>query len=151
MSFKEICCELGTALDNEFIRVRADQAELGQELTERINGVANHVKVLDGKVTKLDERVTRVEDKVDSLEAKMEARFEQVDARFEQIDARFEQIDARFEQIDARFEQVDARFDRLETKVVGLQSGQTEMMSILIAIQRKLDVDRPDVDSASVN
>lgn len=144
MSFKEICCELGTALDNEFIRVRADQAELGQELTERINGVANHVKVLDGKVTKLDERVTRVEDKVDSLEAKM-------DARFEQVDARFEQIDARFEQIDARFEQVDARFDRLETKVVGLQSGQTEMMSILIAIQRKLDVDRPDVDSASVN
>jgi len=98
VGFKEICCDVGTALDNEFIQVRADRTELGQDLTERINGVANQVKVLDGKVTKLE-----------------------------------------------------ARFDRLETKVTGLQDGQTEMMSILIAIQRKLDIDRPDVDSASAN
>jgi predicted nuclease with TOPRIM domain len=126
LGFKEICCTLGTALDNEFIRTRADQAELGQDLTERINGVANDVKVLDRRVTtlevkvdKLDERLTRVEGKVDKL--------------------------------DERLTRVEGKVDVLDTKVTGLQNGQMEMMSILIAIQRKLDIDRPEIGKASAN
>ncbi|MEV4009323.1 hypothetical protein AB0J35_02415 [Nonomuraea angiospora] len=75
MSFKELCCKLGTELDNEFIRLRADQAELGQQLTERINGVANHVKTLDAKVTALDAKVT-------VLDTKMDTKFEEIDAKF---------------------------------------------------------------------
>ncbi|MGW6498224.1 hypothetical protein [Nonomuraea angiospora] len=121
MSFKELCCKLGTELDNEFIRLRADQAELGQQLTERINGVANHVKTLDAKVTKLD--------------AKIDTKFEEIDARFESIDARFESIDARFESVDAKFESMDAKFT---TKFNELQGNQSEMMNILIDIQRKV-------------
>lgn len=107
MSFKELCCNLGTELDNEFIRLRADQAELGQQLTERINGVANHVKTLDAKVTKLDAK----------------------------IDTKFEEIDARFESVDAKFESMDAKFT---TKFNELQGNQSEMMNILIDIQRKV-------------
>ncbi|MFG1706795.1 hypothetical protein ACFLIM_26755 [Nonomuraea sp. M3C6] len=68
MSFKDIACTLGTELDNECIRIRADQTELGQQLTERINGVANDVKALDAKVT---------------------TRFAEMDARFEQMDNKF--------------------------------------------------------------
>ncbi|MFG6198830.1 hypothetical protein [Nonomuraea sp. JJY05] len=100
MSFKELCCNLGTELDNEFIRLRADQAELGQQLTERINGVANHVKTLDAKVTVLDERVT-------ALDTKMDTKFEEIDAKF-------------------------------TTKFNELQGNQSEMMNILIDIQRKV-------------
>ncbi|MER5997214.1 hypothetical protein ABT120_01485 [Nonomuraea angiospora] len=77
MTFKGLCTEL----DNEFIRLRADQAELGQQLTERINGVANHVKTLDAKVT--------------SLDAKIDTKFEEIDARFESVDARFETMDGK--------------------------------------------------------
>jgi chaperonin cofactor prefoldin len=124
MSFKELCCKLGTELDNEFIRLRADQAELGQQLTERINGVANHVKTLDTKVTALDAKVTAIDTKIDT-------KFAEIDARFESMDARFESIDARFESIDARFESMDARFN-------DLQGNQSAMMHILIDIQRKV-------------
>lgn len=121
MSFKELCCNLGTELDNEFIRLRADQAELGQQLTERINGVANHVKILDAKVTSLDAKVTVLDERVTALDAK--------------IDTKFEEIDARFESVDARFESMDAKFT---TKFNELQGNQNEMMSILIDIQRKV-------------
>jgi outer membrane murein-binding lipoprotein Lpp len=108
MSFKEIACKLGTELDNEFIRIRADQLELGQKLTERINGVSDRVKILDGKVDVLGSRVSVLETKVDTLDTKVDA--------------------------------LDIKVDRLDTKVDTLQGNQTEMMQILIAIQRKLDV-----------
>ncbi|MBB5784798.1 hypothetical protein [Nonomuraea jabiensis] len=117
MSFKELCCNLGTELDNEFIRLRADQAELGQQLTERINGVANHVKTLDAKVTSLDAKVTVLDERVTALDAK---------------------IDTKFEEIDARFETMDARFETMDGKINNLQGNQNEMMNILIDIQRKV-------------
>jgi outer membrane murein-binding lipoprotein Lpp len=108
LSYKEICTMLGTELHNEFVQIRADQMEMGQQLTERINGVANQVKALDGKVTQLDTRLTAVETKVDRL--------------------------------DTRLTTVEMKVDRLDTKVDALAGSQTDMMQILIAIQRKLDV-----------
>ena len=117
MSFKELCCNLGTELDNEFIRLRADQAELGQQLTERINGVANHVKILDAKVTSLDAKVTVLDERVTALDAK---------------------IDTKFGEIDARFESIDVRFETMDGKINNLQGNQNEMMNILIDIQRKV-------------
>ncbi|MFI6732827.1 hypothetical protein ACIBI9_07840 [Nonomuraea sp. NPDC050451] len=128
MSFKELCCKLGTELDNEFIRLRADQAELGQQLTERINGVANHVKTLDTKVTALDAKVTVLDERVTALDEKFTA----LDAK---IDTKFEAIDTKFEEIDNRFESMDAKFT---TKFNELQGNQSEMMHILIDIQRKV-------------
>ncbi|MDX3109484.1 hypothetical protein [Nonomuraea angiospora] len=110
MSFKELCCNLGTELDNEFIRLRADQAELGQQLTERINGVANHVKTLDAKVTSLDAKVTVLDERVTALDAK----------------------------IDTKFAEIDTRFETMDGKINNLQGNQNEMMNILIDIQRKV-------------
>ncbi|MFI9835923.1 hypothetical protein ACIHFD_02740 [Nonomuraea sp. NPDC051941] len=119
MSFKELCCNLGTELDNEFIRLRADQAELGQQLTERINGVANHVKILDAKVTALDSKVTALDTKVTVLDERVTA------------------LDAK---IDTKFEEIDARFETMDGKINNLQGNQNEMMNILIDIQRKVSV-----------
>ncbi|TMR96045.1 hypothetical protein [Nonomuraea basaltis] len=49
MSIKETGLAFCTAIENEVIQIRADQQELAQDLTERINGVANRVKALDAK------------------------------------------------------------------------------------------------------
>ncbi|GAA3540579.1 hypothetical protein GCM10022419_020870 [Nonomuraea rosea] len=115
MSFKEICSTLGTGLHNEFVQIRADQMEMGQQLTERINGVANQVKVLDGKVTQLDTRLTAVETTVDRLGARLTG-------------------------VETKVDKIDTKVDQLDTKVDALAGSQTDMMQILIAIQRKLDV-----------
>ncbi|MEV0612986.1 hypothetical protein AB0I81_06645 [Nonomuraea sp. NPDC050404] len=91
MSFKDIGARVGAELDNEFVKLRAEQIAMGEQLTEKIDGVAEQVAALD----------------------------------------------ARF---DARVGDLETRFDRLDTKVDGLQDSHTEMMHILIAIQRKLDM-----------
>ncbi|MEV0147889.1 MULTISPECIES: hypothetical protein [unclassified Nonomuraea] len=67
MSIKDAALQFGTAIENKLIQARADQMELGQQLTERINSVANQVKILDGKVTALDSRVTALDTKVEVL------------------------------------------------------------------------------------
>lgn len=108
MSFKEIALQVSTQLDNEFVRIRADQLAMGQQLTEKIDGVAEQVKFLDSKFTQLDGRVGLLETRFDALDTKVDA--------------------------------LDTKVGVLDTKVDGLQENQMEMMHILIAIQRKLDV-----------
>ncbi|WP_345563617.1 hypothetical protein [Nonomuraea rosea] len=100
-------------IQNALIQIRADQQELAQDLTERINGVGNQVKRLEGKC---------------------DAKFAEIDKRFEAVDKRFEAVDKRFDAIDDRFDKVDDRFDTM-------QDTQTTMMHILVGIQRKLDAD----------
>ncbi|MGW0803077.1 hypothetical protein [Nonomuraea sp. NPDC002799] len=83
MGIKELACALGTAVENEVIQIRADHIEMGEKLTHRINGVADRLKVLDGKVTVLDEKVTALDTKFDTKFAEMESRLESMDAKFE--------------------------------------------------------------------
>ncbi|MFC5829361.1 hypothetical protein [Nonomuraea insulae] len=122
MSFKEIALQVSTQLDNEFVRIRADQLAMGQQLTEKIDGVAQQVKVLDSKFTQLDGRVGVLE------------------TRFDRLEVRFDRLETRFDGLEARVGSLETKVDRLDTKVDGLQENQTEMMHILIAIQRKLEV-----------
>ncbi|MEU6797846.1 hypothetical protein ABZ907_39645 [Nonomuraea wenchangensis] len=50
MDIKEAGPAFTAALENELIQIRADQRELAQDLTERINGVGRRLKSLDAKV-----------------------------------------------------------------------------------------------------
>ncbi|MFI7613194.1 hypothetical protein ACIBP6_18385 [Nonomuraea terrae] len=72
MSIKEAGIEFVSKIHNELIKIRADQLELGQDLTERINGVANAVKRLDAKFEKkfdaVEQRFDGVEKRLDGLE-----------------------------------------------------------------------------------
>ncbi|MEV0168347.1 coiled-coil domain-containing protein [Nonomuraea fuscirosea] len=125
-TIEELGVEFATKVHNEFVQTRTDQIMMGEDLTRRINGVANQVKSLNGTVQKLDARVGRLESKVDRL-----------DARVGSLETKVDQLEAK---VDARFEQVDARFDKVDGQISSLQKGQVDMMNILIAIQRKLDV-----------
>ncbi|MEV0312621.1 coiled-coil domain-containing protein [Nonomuraea fuscirosea] len=124
-TIEELGVEFATKVHNEFVQTRTDQIMMGEDLTRRINGVANQVKSLNGTVQKLDARVGRLESKVDRL-----------DARVGSLETKVDQLEAK---VDARFEQVDARFDKVDGQISSLQKGQVDMMNILIAIQRKLD------------
>ncbi|MEV5890884.1 hypothetical protein [Nonomuraea fuscirosea] len=111
-SVEELGIQFVTKIHNELVQTRADQIMMGEDLTHRINGVANQVKSLDGTVQKLGARVGRLETKVD-------------------------QLDARVGRLETK---VDAGFDKVDGQISSLQKGQLDMMNILIAIQRKLDV-----------
>lgn len=114
MSIKDAALEHAAAIENQLIQIRADQIEQGQQLTERINGVANQVKAIDAKVTRLETRIDRLETRMDGLETRMDG-------------------------LETRMDKLEGRFDVLESKVDGMQQTQTEMLSILIGIQRKLE------------
>ncbi|MEO3803376.1 hypothetical protein ABGA98_25325, partial [Nonomuraea sp. B1E8] len=86
-----------------------------------------------GKVDALDGRVGSVETKVDALDGKVDA----LDGRVGSVETKVDALDAK---VDAKFAETDRRLDKLESKVDGLQGTQLEMMDILVAIQRKLDV-----------
>ena len=58
MSIKDAALRFATTVENEHIQIRADQMEVAEGLTNRINSVANDLKALDAKVTALDARVT---------------------------------------------------------------------------------------------
>ncbi|HLU71950.1 MAG TPA: hypothetical protein VKZ82_07205 [Nonomuraea sp.] len=124
MDIKETALRFGTLIQNELIQIRADQMELGQDLTERINGVADRVKVLDTKVDMLDGRVGSLETKVDLLDGR-------VGSLETKVDNLTESVDKRFDAVDQRFETADRKFDTM-------QATQTEMLKILIDIQRQL-------------
>lgn len=51
MSIKDAAMRFGTSIEQELIQVRADQMELGEQLTHRINGVDNRVKKLATQFT----------------------------------------------------------------------------------------------------
>lgn len=55
MSIKDAAARFGTAIEQELIQVRADQMELGEQLTHRINGVDNRVKTLATVVDKVQQ------------------------------------------------------------------------------------------------
>ncbi|SNS38000.1 hypothetical protein SAMN05216276_1008157 [Streptosporangium subroseum] len=55
MSIKDAALRFATVVENEHIQIRADQMEVAEALTNRINGVANDLKALDSKVTSLQE------------------------------------------------------------------------------------------------
>lgn len=111
-NIEEVGVKFVTKIHNEFVQTRTDQIMMGEDLTRRINGVANDVKALDGTVQELKGQVSRLDARVGSLETK-------------------------FDQLEAK---VDAGFDKVDGQISSLQKGQLEMMNILIAIQRKLDV-----------
>ncbi|WP_219462727.1 hypothetical protein [Nonomuraea rhizosphaerae] len=67
MGIKEAALQLGVEIENQVIQARADQIEMGQQLTERINGVANQVKQLDGKVEMLKTDVNDLKTDVNDL------------------------------------------------------------------------------------
>jgi hypothetical protein len=116
MSIKEAGFEFVSKVHNELVKIRADQLELGQDLTERINGVANNLKRLD---------------------AKCEKRFDAMDRRLDSVDRRFDAVDQRFDAIE---QMVEGRLHGLEDTQKGMVTMQTDMMQMLLAIQRKLDV-----------
>ncbi|MEV5502066.1 hypothetical protein AB0M50_42375 [Nonomuraea fuscirosea] len=125
-TIEELGVEFATKVHNEFVQTRTDQIMMGEDLTRRINGVANQVKSLNGTVQKLDTRVGRLESKVDQL-----------DARVGSLETKVDRLDAKVECLEAK---VDAGFDKVDGQISSLQKGQVDMMNILIAIQRKLDV-----------
>lgn len=125
-TIEELGVEFATKVHNEFVQTRTDQIMMGEDLTRRINGVANQVKSLNGTVQKLDARVGRLESKVDRL-----------DARVGSLETKVDRLDAKVECLEAK---VDAGFDKVDGQISSLQKGQLDMMNILIAIQRKLDV-----------
>ncbi|MEV4070540.1 coiled-coil domain-containing protein [Nonomuraea fuscirosea] len=125
-TIEELGVEFATKVHNEFVQTRTDQIMMGEDLTRRINGVANQVKSLNGTVQKLDARVGRLESKVDQL-----------DARVGSLETKVDRLDAKVECLEAK---VDAGFDKVDGQISSLQKGQLDMMNILIAIQRKLDV-----------
>jgi outer membrane murein-binding lipoprotein Lpp len=125
-TIEELGVEFATKVHNEFVQTRTDQIMMGEDLTRRINGVANQVKSLNGTVQKLDTRVGRLESKVDQL-----------DARVGSLETKVDRLDAKVECLEAK---VDAGFDKVDGQISSLQKGQVDMMNILIAIQRKLDI-----------
>jgi hypothetical protein len=50
LSIKDAALRYATVVENELIQIKADQMEQGQQLTERINSVANSVKELRADV-----------------------------------------------------------------------------------------------------
>lgn len=133
MSIKESGVEFADEIHNELVKVRADQMELAQDLTERINGVANHLKRLDARVEKRFEAIDQ------RFEA-MDRQFVAIDRRFEGLDRRLDAMDRQFEAIDVQFGEVGKRLDTLESTQQGMVTMQAEMMQVLLGIQRKLDV-----------
>ncbi|WP_248965637.1 hypothetical protein [Sphaerisporangium perillae] len=69
MSIKDSALRFATTVENEHIQIRADQMEVAEGLTNRINGVANNVKELDAKVTVLDEKVASLQEDVAGVKA----------------------------------------------------------------------------------
>ncbi len=74
MDIKEAGPAFTTALENELIQIRADQRELVQDLTERINGAGRRLK---------------------SLDAKVELGFSSVDAQLQILDSRVKIVESR--------------------------------------------------------
>ncbi|MFG1970441.1 coiled-coil domain-containing protein [Nonomuraea fuscirosea] len=139
-TIEELGVEFATKVHNEFVQTRTDQIMMGEDLTRRINGVANQVKSLNGTVQKLDARVGRLESKVDRLDARvgsLETKVDRLDARVGSLETKVDRLDAKVECLEAK---VDAGFDKVDGQISSLQKGQLDMMNILIAIQRKLDV-----------
>ncbi|MEV4170937.1 hypothetical protein [Nonomuraea sp. NPDC049709] len=127
MSFKEIGLQVCTAVDNEFVRLRADQIAMGEQLNGRIDSVATQLNErIDGVATQLNERIDGVATQLN----------ERIDGVAEQVKL----LDGRVGVLETKVDNLEVKVDRLDAKVDGLQEGHTEMMHILIAIQRKLDV-----------
>lgn len=118
-NIEELGVKFVTKIHNEFVQTRTDQIMMGEDLTRRINGVANDVKALDGTVHELKGQVS------------------QLDVRVGRLETRVGRLDTKVDQLDTK---VDAGFDKVDGQISSLQKGQLEMMNILIAIQRKLDV-----------
>ncbi|MED7925567.1 hypothetical protein SMD20_15040 [Nonomuraea sp. LP-02] len=122
MDIKEAGPAFTTALENELIQIRADQRELAQDLTERINGVGRRLK---------------------SLDAKVELRFSSVDAQLQLLGSRIKVMDAKFEgkfdTVNNRLDTVDSRLDAVESRLGGIQETQQQMLGVLVGIQRRLE------------
>ncbi|MFG2072613.1 hypothetical protein [Nonomuraea maritima] len=147
MSIKESGVEFADEIHNELVKVRADQMELAQDLTERINGVANHLKRLDARVEKrfeaIDQRFEAIDQRFEAMDRQFVAidqRFVAIDRRFDGLDRRLDAMDRQFEAIDVQFGEVGKRLDTLESTQQGMVTMQAEMMQVLLGIQRKLDV-----------
>ncbi|PRX62524.1 hypothetical protein B0I32_11217 [Nonomuraea fuscirosea] len=132
-TIEELGVEFATKVHNEFVQTRTDQLMMGEDLTRRINGVGNQVKSLNGTVQKLDARVGRLESKVDQLDARVGS----LEIRVGSLETKVDQLGVKVECLEAK---VDAGFDKVDGQISDLQKGQMDMMNILIAIQRKLDV-----------
>ncbi|MEU8360834.1 hypothetical protein AB0C27_32955 [Nonomuraea sp. NPDC048882] len=146
-NIEELGVKFATKIHNEFVQTRTDQIMMGEDLTRRINGVSNQVKNLNGTVQKLDARVGRLETAVDQLGVKvgsLETAVDQLGVRVGSLETKFDQLGVRVGSLETKFDQletkVDAGFDKVDGQISSLQKGQLEMMNILIAIQRKLDV-----------
>ncbi|SDL68603.1 hypothetical protein SAMN05421874_1271 [Nonomuraea maritima] len=114
--------------------------ELAQDLTERINGVANHLKRLDARVEKRFEAIDQRFEAMDRQFEAIDQRFVAIDRRFDGLDRRLDAMDRQFEAIDVQFGEVGKRLDTLESTQQGMVTMQAEMMQVLLGIQRKLDV-----------
>ncbi|MFE3448053.1 hypothetical protein ACFXJ8_03880 [Nonomuraea sp. NPDC059194] len=110
MSIKDVSLRLATVLENELIQIRADQMEAAEALTNRINGVGERVKRLDAKVTTL----------------------------VETMDAKVATLDEKVTTMDAKVTTMDEKVTTMDAKVVTLQDTQTQMLEILIDVQRRL-------------
>ena len=132
-NIEELGVKFATKIHNEFVQTRTDQIMMGEDLTRRINGVSNQVKNLNGTVQKLDARVGRLETAVDQLGVRVGS----LETKFDQLGVRVGSLETKFDQLETK---VDAGFDNVDGQISSLQKGQLEMMNILIAIQRKLDV-----------
>ncbi|SDI01081.1 hypothetical protein [Nonomuraea jiangxiensis] len=126
MSIKEAAMEFGTKIENEHIQIRADIRELGEVLTHRINAVDNRVKELDAKV---EARFTMMDLKITDLQQGQQRLQEQVYALQEGQKGLQEQVHTLQEGQKS-----------LHEGQKGLVVGQTEILKVLVAIQRKLDV-----------
>ncbi|MEV0820252.1 hypothetical protein [Nonomuraea rubra] len=126
MTIKDSGTEFVTKIHNELVQIRANQIELGQELTERINDVANRVKKLDSR---------------------MEARFDAVDKRLGALETTQDSILATLESMQSRQDSMEfsqksmlATLDSVQSHQESMETAQQQMLSILLTIQRKLDV-----------